>query len=61
MRLKSHHKEDTIGDVLVPPCNWELWQTSSWLNYFTGKDHVSKRAGIQPPASVKDRMSDSNG
>jgi methylenetetrahydrofolate reductase (NADPH) len=61
LRLKSHHKEDTIGDVLVPPCNWELWQTSSWLNYFTGKDHVSKRAGIQPPASVKDRMSDSNG
>jgi methylenetetrahydrofolate reductase (NADPH) len=48
-RLRSQHKEDTIGESIVPPCNWELWQTSSWLNYFLGKDHVSKRAGIQPP------------
>ncbi len=48
-RLKSQHKEDSIGELIVPPCNWELWQTSSWLNYFLGKDHVSKRAGIQPP------------
>jgi methylenetetrahydrofolate reductase (NADPH) len=48
-RLKSIRKEDTIGDTIVPPCDWELWQTSSWLNYFMGRDHVSKRAGIKPP------------
>lgn len=53
LRLKSHHKEDTIGETIVPPCNWKLWQTSSWLNYFTGKDHVSKRIGIQPAGSSK--------
>jgi methylenetetrahydrofolate reductase (NADPH) len=45
-RLKASHREDTIGENIVPPCNWELWQTSSWVNYFLGKDHVSKRSGI---------------
>jgi methylenetetrahydrofolate reductase (NADPH) len=47
--LKSQHKENSIGDNIVPPCNWDLWQTPSWLNYFLGRDHVSKRAGIKPP------------
>jgi methylenetetrahydrofolate reductase (NADPH) len=51
LRLKAKHREDTIGDYLVPPCNWELWQTSSWINYFLGRDHVSKRLGIKPPMS----------
>jgi methylenetetrahydrofolate reductase (NADPH) len=46
-RLKSGHKEDSIADNLVPPQNWELWQTSSWINYFLGRDHVSQRYGIK--------------
>lgn len=44
-RLKSQHKEDSIGNTIIAPCNWELWQTSSWLNYFLGRDHISKRYG----------------
>jgi hypothetical protein len=24
---------------IMPPFNWELWQTSSWLNYFLGRGH----------------------
>jgi methylenetetrahydrofolate reductase (NADPH) len=51
LRLKARHKEDEIGAYLVPPCNWELWQTSSWVNYFLGRDHGSKRRGILPPGS----------
>jgi methylenetetrahydrofolate reductase (NADPH) len=47
-RLKADHKEDAIGDNIVPPCDWELWQTSSWINYFSGRDHVSRRTGIKP-------------
>jgi methylenetetrahydrofolate reductase (NADPH) len=50
-RLKSHKKEDEIGKQLVPPCNWELYQTSSWLNYFLGRDHSSRQRGIHPPKS----------
>lgn len=48
-RLKTEHKEDTIGQHITPPCNWELWQTSSWVNFFLGRDHSSKRRGINPP------------
>jgi methylenetetrahydrofolate reductase (NADPH) len=49
LRLKSQGKEDEIGQYLVPPCNWDLWQSSSWINYFLGRDHSSKRRGIFPP------------
>ena len=52
-RLKAQNKEDEIGKYLVPPCNWELWQTSSWINYFLGRDHSSKLRGIEPPAGKK--------
>jgi methylenetetrahydrofolate reductase (NADPH) len=47
-RLKARRKEDSIGGEIVPPTNWELWQSSSWINYFLGRDHVSKREGITP-------------
>jgi methylenetetrahydrofolate reductase (NADPH) len=46
-RLKSRHQEYSISSHVVPPCNWELWQTSSWLNYFQGRDHISQRVGIK--------------
>jgi methylenetetrahydrofolate reductase (NADPH) len=49
LRLKNQGKEDEIGKNLVPPCNWELWQSSSWINYFLGRDHSSKVRGILPP------------
>jgi methylenetetrahydrofolate reductase (NADPH) len=52
-RLKSQNREDSIGDYIVPPNDWELWQTSSWLNYYMGRDHVSKRVGIKPPEPPK--------
>jgi methylenetetrahydrofolate reductase (NADPH) len=48
-RLKSQNRQDEIGENLVPPCNWELYQTSSWINYFLGRDHSAKLRGIQPP------------
>ena len=48
-RLKKHREENSIGKNTVPPCNWELEHTSSWLNYYLGRDHISKRLGIRPP------------
>jgi methylenetetrahydrofolate reductase (NADPH) len=53
LRLKGQQKQDEIGKNIVPPCNWELWQTSSWINYFLGRDHSAKLRGILPPASRK--------
>lgn len=51
LRLKAQHKEDDIARYIVPPCDWELWQTSSWINYFLGRDHSAKIRGIRPPSS----------
>ena len=48
-RLKAYKEEDKISDYIVPPCNWELWETSSWLNFYLGRDHTAKRLGIEPP------------
>jgi hypothetical protein len=36
-----------------------LWQTSSWLNFYMGRDHTAKRLGIKgsakevPPEGAK--------
>jgi methylenetetrahydrofolate reductase (NADPH) len=49
VRLKSQGKEDEIGGMIVPPCNWNLWQTSSWINYFLGRDHSAALRGVRPP------------
>ena len=46
---KPTGQENSLGDYIVPPCNWELWQTSSWLNFYLGRDHTAKRLGIKPP------------
>jgi methylenetetrahydrofolate reductase (NADPH) len=42
-RLKKHGEEIQLEKNMVPPCNWDLYQTSSWINYYSGKDHISKR------------------
>ena len=48
-RLKPYHEEDEIGARIVPPCNWELWETPSWLNFALGRDHSAIQMGIKPP------------
>ena len=48
-RLKKYKEENTIGEYIVRPCNWELQHSSSWLNYYLGRDHTAKRLGIKPP------------
>jgi len=53
LRLKAQRREHEIGENVVPPCDWDLWQTSSWINYFLGRDHGSKRLGIRPPGPGK--------
>jgi len=60
-RLKVYREESSLGDYIVPPCNWELWQTSSWLNFYLGRDHTAKRLGIRPPqneAQAENRKED---
>ena len=42
-RLKKHGEEEQLDKGIVPPCNWDLYQTSSWINFYLGKDHTSKK------------------
>jgi methylenetetrahydrofolate reductase (NADPH) len=44
-RLKKHGEEDALDKGIVEPCNWDLYQTSSWINFYLGKDHTSKKQG----------------
>lgn len=38
-RLRSYREEDSLGEGYIPPRNWALDQTSSWANYYLGRDH----------------------
>ena len=51
-RLKAYKEEGSIGAYISPPCNWELWETSSWLNFYLGRDHTAKRLGVNPPSEA---------
>ncbi len=42
-RLKKYAEQEHLQKEIVPPCNWDLYQTSSWINYYLGKDHTSKK------------------
>lgn len=44
-RLKKHGEEMQLDNGIVPPCNWDHYQTSAWINFYLGKDHTSKRHG----------------
>jgi methylenetetrahydrofolate reductase (NADPH) len=48
-RMKAHGQEESFGKYIVPPNDWALRNTSSWLNYYCGRDHTAKRLGIKPP------------
>jgi methylenetetrahydrofolate reductase (NADPH) len=42
-RLKKRGEEAQLEKNIVPPCNWDLYQSSSWINFYMGKDHISKK------------------
>jgi len=37
--LKTYNEEGELDTLNVPPVNWDLYQTSAWYNYYTGRDH----------------------
>jgi methylenetetrahydrofolate reductase (NADPH) len=52
-RLKAYSEEESIGEYIVPPNDWKLQNTSSWLNFYNGRDHTAKRLGIMQPGPAK--------
>jgi methylenetetrahydrofolate reductase (NADPH) len=49
-RLKNYGEEGCLDGEAVPPCNWDFYQTSSWINFYLGRDHTAKRMGISEVA-----------
>ncbi|MBN1474082.1 MAG: methylenetetrahydrofolate reductase C-terminal domain-containing protein [Syntrophaceae bacterium] len=49
-RLKKHGQEAQLEKNIIPPCDWDLHQTSSWLNFYLEKDHTANK---QKTASSK--------
>lgn len=47
-RLKSYGEENQLNSYKVSPYNWKLQHTSSWINFYLGKDHSAERLGIKP-------------
>jgi 5,10-methylenetetrahydrofolate reductase len=50
-RLKKYGEEASIDVPPVPPANWDFYQTSSWSNFYLGKDHSAPILGIKRPES----------
>lgn len=53
-RLKNSGKEQELNQGSVPPPNWDLYQTSSWINYYLGRDHSAKRFNVEYIKPKKD-------
>ena len=45
-RLKQYREESQLDAYRVPPCNWDFYQRSSWVNFYLGRDHTANRMGI---------------
>ena len=48
-RLKHYREEQLLDAQTVAPCNWDFYQTSSWINFYLGRDHSAERFGIRKP------------
>ena len=42
-RLKACHEETKLNSGLLPPRDWVLNQTSSWINFYKGIDHTNPK------------------
>jgi methylenetetrahydrofolate reductase (NADPH) len=41
-RLKAYGEQDQLLMGILPPRDWSLNETSSWVNYYLGRDHAGK-------------------
>ncbi len=50
-RLRAYGEEESLKQGYLPPRNWVLNGTSSWANYFLGRDHHALKQDL--PSSAK--------
>jgi len=51
-RLKNYREEENLDAQMVAPCNWDFYQTSSWINFYLGRDHSPEGSAF---GSLKER------
>jgi methylenetetrahydrofolate reductase (NADPH) len=49
-RLKAHGADQSLGENMVPPVNYDLNETSSWINFYLGRDHSAPKLKIETVA-----------
>jgi methylenetetrahydrofolate reductase (NADPH) len=52
-RLKAHGADQSLGENPVPPVNYALNETSSWINFYLGRDHSAPKLKIETVARKK--------
>jgi methylenetetrahydrofolate reductase (NADPH) len=52
-RLKSHGEDQSLGEDLFPPVDYDLNETSSWINFYLGRDHTAQKLKIETVARKK--------
>lgn len=60
-RLKAYREEETLRDTRIPPVNWDLYHTSSWINFWLGRDHSGPQLGIKPPKKRSEQQAADGG
>ncbi len=55
-RLSSITSLGDLSNEYVPPLDWSLWMTSSWANFFLGRDHTSKKLRAMAKAVTEVEM-----
>jgi methylenetetrahydrofolate reductase (NADPH) len=56
--LKKYAEQEQLNSYQISPYNWKLQHTSSWLNFYLGKDHSAERLGIRCPKEKKKSQED---
>lgn len=46
-RMKKYGEEERLNSYHVSPYDWKLHHTSSWINFYCGKDHSAERLRIK--------------
>lgn len=49
-RLKAYREEESLQGEYIRPRDWALSETSSWANYFLGRDHQAETCERPPHA-----------
>lgn len=57
IRAKRLSEVDRLR-YIIPPRDWKLYKTNSWVNYFLGEDHAQLKVCLPPSEELGERIRD---